>query len=85
MLCYPWLDEHIDLLGDYPSYKAHYGHLCDTVYTNEGKYTIEDVGDMDVDKNSPPEHLWNSIAPSTEENRLHSIAEGAEQLMELSQ
>ena len=43
------------------------------------------VDDMDVDENGPPEDLWDSIAPSTEENRLHSIAEGAEQLTELSQ
>ena len=32
-----------------------------------------------------PEHLWNSIAPSTEEHRLHSIAEGTEQLTEVFQ
>ena len=76
---------YTDLLGGYPSYEAHYRHMCDTVHTNEAKYTVEDVDDMDVDENDPPEHLWDSIAPSTEENRLHSIAEGAEQLTELSQ
>ena len=85
MLYYPWFDEQTDLLGGYPSYEVHYRHVCDTVHTNEAKYTIEDVDDMDVDENGPPEHLWDSIAPSTEENRLHSIAEGAEQLTELSQ
>ena len=40
---------------------------------------------MDVDENGPPEHLWDNIALSTEENRLHSIAEGAKQLTKLSQ
>ena len=40
---------------------------------------------MDVDENGPPEHLWDNIAPSTEEHRLHSIAEGSEQLTQLSQ
>ena len=59
--------------------------MCDSVHTNEARYTVEDVDDMDVDENGPPEHLWDSIAPSTEENRLCSIAEGAEQLTELSQ
>ena len=59
--------------------------VCDSVHTNEARYTVEDVDDMDIDENGPPEHLWDSIAPSTEENRLHSIAEGAEQLTELSQ
>ena len=33
----------------------------------------------------PPEHLWSSIAPSTEESRIHSIQEGSEQLTEVSQ
>ena len=39
-------------------------------------YTKESVDDVDVDEDGPPEHLWNIIAPSTEEHRLHSIAEG---------
>ena len=36
-------------------------------------------------KVGPPEHLWNSIAPSTEESRIQSMAEGSEQLTEVSQ
>ena len=47
-------------------------------------YTKESVDDVDVDEDGPPEHLWNIIAPS-EEHRLHSIAEGTEQLTEVSQ
>ena len=43
------------------------------------------IDDVDVDENGPPEHLWHSIAPSTEEHRLHSLAEGSEQLTEVSQ
>ena len=78
MLYYPWFDEQAGLLGSYSSYQAHYRH----VLTNESKYTKETI---DVDKDGPPEHLWNSIAPSTEEHRLHSIAEGSEQLTEVSQ
>ena len=67
------------------SYEAHYRHVSDTVLTNESKYTKESVDDVDADENGPPEHLCNSIAPSTEEHRLHSIAEGTEQLTEVSQ
>ena len=55
------------------------------MYTNEAKYTKEDIDNIDVDENGPPEHLWDNIAPSTEEHRLHSIAEGSEQLTEVSQ
>ena len=47
--------------------------------------TKEDIYGIDVDENGPPEHMWDNIAPSTEENRLHSIAEGSEQLTEVSQ
>ena len=41
MLYYPWFDEQADLLGGYPSYEAHYRHVCDTMRTNESKYTKE--------------------------------------------
>ena len=85
MLYYPWFDEQSDLLGGYPSYEAHYRHVSDTVATNESKYTKESVDELDVDENGPPEHLWNTIAPSTEESRLQSVAEGSEQLTEVSQ
>ncbi len=85
MLYYPWFDEQTDLLGGYPTYEAHYRHVCDTVHTNETKYTKEDIDGIDVDENGPPEHMWDNIAPSTEENRLHCIAEGREQLTEVSQ
>ena len=85
MLYYPWFDEQADLLGGYPSYEAHYRHVCDTVLTNESRYTKEAIDELDVDEQGPPEHLWNNIAPSTEEHRLHSIAEGSEQLTEVSQ
>ena len=85
MLYYPWFDEHSDLLGGHLTYEAHYRHVSDTVLTNEAKYTQESVDELDVDEEGPPEHLWNSIAPSTEEHRLQSVAEGSEQLTEVSQ
>ena len=85
MLYYPWFDEQTDLLGGYPTYEDHYRHVCDTVHTNEAKYTKEDIDSIDVEENGPPEHLWDNIAPSTEEHRLHSIAEGSELLTEVSQ
>ena len=40
---------------------------------------------IDIDENGPPEHLWSHIAPSTEENRSQSLAEGSESLTEVSQ
>ena len=85
MLYYPWFDEQAGILGGYPSYEAHYRHVCDTVLTNESNYTNESIDELDVDENGPPEDLWNSLAPSTEEHRLQSIAEGSEQLTEVSQ
>ena len=85
MLYYPWFDEQSDLLGGHPTYEAHYRHVFDTVLTNEAKYTQESVDELDADEEGPPEHLWNSITPSTEKHRLQSVAEGSEQLTEVSQ
>ena len=65
--------------------KHHYSHVKPIVQTNETKYTKAEIDDIEVDEDGPPEHLWNSIAPSTEESRMQSIAEGSEQLTEVSQ
>ena len=85
MLYYPWFDEQTDLLGQYETHELHYRHVKTIVEANECKYTKADIDDIEVDEDGPPEHLWNSIAPSTEESRLQSIAEGSEQLTEISQ
>ena len=85
VLYYPWYDEQTDLLGGYETYEEHYRHVKTILQTNETKYTKADIEDVEVDENGPPEHLWNSIAPSTEESRLQSVAEGSEQLTEVSQ
>ena len=85
MLYYPWFDEQADLLGQYPTYEEHYRHVKTIVQTNESKYTKADIDDIEVDEDGPPEHLWNGIAPSTEESRMQSMVEGSEQLTEVSQ
>ena len=38
---------------------------------------------IDIDKNGPLEHLWSQIAPSTEESRSQSVAEGSDSLTEV--
>ena len=45
-------------------------------------YAKADIEDVDVDQDGPPE---SNIAPSTEESRAQSMAEGVEQLTEVSQ
>ena len=85
MLYYPWYDEQADLLGGYSTYEQHYRHVHSTVLANESKYSQADVDDVDIDENGPPEHLWSHIAPSTEESRSRSLAEGSESLTEVSQ
>ena len=85
MLYYPWYDEQADLLGGYSTYEEHYRHVHSTVHTNENKYSQTDVDNVDIDENGPPEHLWSQIAPSTEDNRSRSLAEGSESLTEVSQ
>ena len=85
MLYYPWYDEEADLLGGYATYEEHYRHVHDVVHDNESKYTQADIEDLEIDENGPPEHLWSTLAPSTEESRLRSVAEGIEHLTEVSQ
>ena len=55
------------------------------MYANESKYTKADIEDVDIDEYGPPEHMWSNIAPSTEEARAQSMAEGVETLTEVSQ
>ena len=85
MLYYPWYNEQIDLLGGYETFQQHYNHVKTIVLNNQKKYTNTDIEDIEVDEHGPPEYLWNSIAPSTEESRMQSIAESSEQLTEVSQ
>ena len=85
MLYSPWFDEETHLLGRYATYEEHYRHVKTIVQTNESKYTKADIDDIQVHEDGPPEHLWSSIAPSTEESRMQSMAEGSEQLTEVSQ
>ena len=75
MLYYPWFDEQADLLGGYETYEQHYSHVKNIVQANDTKYTKEDIEGMDIEDNGPPE----------QESRMQSVAEGSEQLTEVSQ
>ena len=86
MLYYPWYVEHSDLLGGYATYREHYTHVKSVVLANESNYNQTDIEDVEIHEDGPPEHLWSQIAPSTEENRSRSLAEGSEPLLtEVSQ
>ena len=84
MLYYPWYDEQRDLLGSYSTHEEHYRHVHDVVQINASRYTQDEVDNIDIDADGPPEHLWSHIAPSTEESRARSLAEGSEQITEVS-
>ncbi len=85
MLYYPWFKEDVDLLGSYSTYEEHYCHVKSVVILNEKKFTKSIVEDIDFDTHGYPEHAWEQLAPSTEDNRLRSREEGDEQLTEVSQ
>ena len=85
MLYFPWYNEQVDLLGIYSTYEEHYRHVRSVVVGNEQKYSQVDIDDLDIDEDGPPEHLRSYIAPSTEEARSQSVAEGSESLTEVSQ
>ena len=51
------------------------------------KMNYNEVPDNDVEynENGPPEHLWASIAPNSEECRLNTLQENEETLTDLNQ
>ena len=85
MLYYPWYVEETDLLGGYSTHEEHYNNVHSTVYANECKYTCDNVEDLQIDLDNRPEHIWDEIAPSTEESRSRSLEEGSEVLTEVAQ
>ena len=85
MLYLPWYSEDSDLLGGYSTYQEHYQHVYATILANESKYTLAAIDSIEVDEDGPPEHVWSQIAPTTEQLRAQSVADGAESLTEVSQ
>ena len=81
---YPWYNEQRNLLGGYTTYAEHYQNVQSIVHSNDLKYCLDDVDNVDIDEHGPPEHLWSQIAPSTEEARVQSLAEGSEVLTDMS-
>ena len=63
MLYFPWYNEDTDLLGGYSTYEEHYRQVHSVILSNESKYTTSDVENIQIDKNSQPEHAWNQLAP----------------------
>ena len=84
MLYYPWYNEDTDLLGGYSTYEEHYVNVWSIVVANESIFSLSDVEDMDFDIDGHPQHLWDQVAPSTENNRLHLNEEGSESLTNVS-
>ena len=85
MLYYHWYVEETDLLGSYSTYEEHYNNVHSTVYANKCKYTCDIVEDLQIDPDNRPEHIWDEIAPSTEESRSRFLEEGSEVLTEVAQ
>ena len=85
MFYYPWHNEDTDLLGGYSTYEEHYDHVRSVVVANEQKYSKTDVEDIEFVGDGPPEHLWASIAPCTEESRSRTLEESEESLTQVAQ
>ena len=88
MLYLPWRNETSDLLGGYQDYYSHHANREDILVRNENKYTA-DVDDLmeylqQLNESGPPQHIWSTIAPTSEQNRLQE-EEGYEQLTNLEE
>ena len=82
MLYLLWRNEASDLLGGHPDYYSHYQSCEDILLRNERKYTA-DIDDLmeylqRLNESGPPQHMWSTIAPRSEESRLQEV-EGYEQ------
>jgi hypothetical protein len=84
MLYYPWRDEENDILGNFASFEEHYDHVITTILTNENKYTVNNVDDLDIDEDGPPEHVWDSVAPNTESERGQQLQQGHQLLTDVT-
>ena len=87
MLYLPWRDEASDLLGGYPDYYSHYQSHEHILLENEKKYTT-DIDDLmeylqQLNESGPSQHMWDTIALTSEENQLREQEQGFEQLTNL--
>ena len=85
MLYFPWYNEQSDLLGGCATYEEHYHNVVSVVVANEQKFTISNVEDAEVDVEDRPQHMWDQLAPSTEESRVRSQEDSEESLTNTDQ
>ncbi len=80
MLYKPWQNEDTDLRHDAMSFQESYHLVEDTVEANRKKYTQNaeavDQAMADLDRNGPPEHIWDQIAPGMQQQQADQNEEG---------
>ena len=71
----PWNSED-ELLGEYNTYEDHYNDVKDVVEHNAEKYHLHsnvlDAAINDIADNGPPEIVWDSIAPTIEQDNVEA-------------
>lgn len=60
-------------------YETHYHNVLLQVVANEAKYTAADIKDINIDEDSPPQHVWDGLAPGTKHNRGQKVMRNMEQ------
>ena len=82
MLYLPWRNEKLDLLCGFDDYQSHYDVVSVEVTVNEQKFSenvdIIDQAIEDNEKNEPPEHVWNLVAPGAEYTNVLDQNEGVQ-------
>ena len=84
MLYHPWYDEDADLLGGFATYEEHYRHVQSDLLTNEKRFSVSSVEEIEFDSDNRPEHVWDQLAPCNEEGQHRSRAQGDEPITEVS-
>ena len=80
MLFMPWRMEERDLLKDYPNYSSHYNAVKDELLEQESTFsrnlelTYRALDQME--KQGPPQHAWDNVAPEIVHQEMIDEAEG---------
>ena len=82
MLYLPWRNEELDLFCGFDNYQSHYDVVSVEVTVNKQKFSenvdIVDQAIEDNEKNGPPEHVWNLVAPGAEYMNILDQSEGVQ-------
>ena len=80
MLFLPWRNEDLDIIAGNPNYATRYRAELEHIMEMEAKYskcaqTLDEAVEV-FNQYSPPEHAWQNVAPTAEQERIEAETDG---------